>query len=69
MCGRQQGSVKPTAGSRVTVSREGIGTITFGEIENTLGVFKITFGVFFFFADETEADYRVSVERRRTRKN
>ncbi len=25
MCGRQQGSVKPTAGSRVAVSREGVG--------------------------------------------
>ena len=45
LCDRQQGSVKPTAGRRVTVSREGVGVNTFGEIENTLGLFKISFGV------------------------
>ena len=44
---RQQGSVKPTAGRRVTVSREGVSGNTFGVIENTLGLFKISFGVFF----------------------
>jgi hypothetical protein len=41
MCGRQQGSVKPTAGSRVAVSREGDGINTIGVIENTFGVFEI----------------------------
>ena len=29
----------------MTVSREGIGVNTSGEIENTLGLFKISFGV------------------------
>ena len=48
MCGREQGSVEPTASRRVTVSREGVGGNTFGVIENTLGVFKITFGVLHF---------------------
>ena len=46
MSGREQGSVKLTAGRRVTVSREGVGVNTFGVIENTLGLFKISFGVF-----------------------
>ena len=36
LCGRQQGSVKPTTGSRMTVSREGVGVNTFGVIENTV---------------------------------
>ena len=45
MCGREQGSVKPTAGRRVAVGREGVGVNTFGVIENTLGLFKISFGV------------------------
>jgi hypothetical protein len=31
----------------VTVSREGVGVNTFGVIENTPRVFKISFGVFF----------------------
>ena len=31
----------------MTVSREGVGVNTFGVIENTLGLFKISFGVFF----------------------
>ena len=35
----------PTAGGRVTVSREGVGVNTFEVIENTPRVFKITFGV------------------------
>ena len=47
---RQQGSVEPTAGRRVTVSREGVSGNTFGVIENTLGLFKITFGVLHFNA-------------------
>ena len=46
MSGRQQGSVEPTAGRRVTVSREGVGVNTFGVIENTPRAFKITFGLF-----------------------
>ena len=50
MCGREQGSVKPTAGRRVTVSREGVSGNTFGVMENTLGLFKITFGVLHFNA-------------------
>jgi hypothetical protein len=29
----------------MTVSREGVGVNTFGVIENTLGLFKISFGV------------------------
>jgi hypothetical protein len=50
MSGREQGSVKPTAGRRVTVSREGVSGNTFGVMENTLGLFKITFGVLHFNA-------------------
>ena len=46
MSGREQGSVEPTAGSRATVSREGVGVNNFGVIENTHGLFKISFGVF-----------------------
>jgi hypothetical protein len=57
------------AGKFQAESREGVGINTFGVIENSLGVFKITFGAFFIFADEAEAGYRVSVERRRPRKN
>ena len=45
-CGREQGSVKPTAGRRVTVIREGVGVNTFEVIENTPRAFKITFGLF-----------------------
>jgi hypothetical protein len=46
MCGREQGSVEPTAGRRVTISREGVSGNTFGVIKNTPRVFKISFGVF-----------------------
>ena len=46
LSGRQQGSVKPTAGRRVTISREGVSGNTFGVIKNTPRVFKISFGVF-----------------------
>jgi len=50
MSGREQGSVEPTAGRRVTVSREGVGVNTFEVIENTPRVFKISFGVLHFSA-------------------
>jgi hypothetical protein len=54
MCGREQGSVKPTAGSRVTVSREGIDSNTFGVIENTPRVFEISFGILYFSVGKLE---------------
>ena len=50
LSGRQQGSVKPTAGRRVTISREGVSGNTFGVIKNTPRVFKISFGVLNFSA-------------------
>ena len=64
MCGREQGSVKPTAGSRVTVSREGVGVNTFGEIENTLGLFKISFGVLHFSAGQLKGKSAVQTGRK-----
>ena len=54
LCDRQQGSVKPTAGRRVTVSREGVGVNTFGVIENTPRVFEISFGILYFSVGKLE---------------
>jgi len=50
LSGREQGSVKPTVGSRVAVSREGVGVNTFGVIGNSPIVFEISFGVLHFSA-------------------
>ena len=66
LSGRQQGSVKPTARRKVTVSREGVGGNTFGVIENTLGVFKISFGVLRFSAG-LEKFCRNTLKKRRIR--
>jgi hypothetical protein len=48
--GRQQGNVKPTAGRRAAVSREGVRINTIGVNENTFGVIEISFGVLHFSA-------------------
>ena len=48
----------------MTVSREGVGVNTFGVIENTLGLFKISFGVSEFSAGQLRGKSAVQTRRK-----